>query len=159
MPNFTLWIKHLLKPAKQLTCEEKITCIYFLIGYVEYSYWHRNEYFERNTLLKCVSPKHSFLYSKNYQNTVVPAWERRKRVICIYFVGLMTRITTLPSKLIKITLACYKEIPLMFFVCIPLGFAAWFPVQTEILFTCKSYQVFFKFFHFVCISVHFFLHR
>jgi len=74
--------------------------------------------------------------------------------------ALMTRIAILPSKLRRITLAYYKEMPLMFFfVCITSGYAAWFPVQTEILFTCKSCQVYSKFFHFVCISVHFFLHR
>lgn len=99
------------------------------------------------------------LYSKNYQNTAVSVWERRKRAICTYFVGQMTGITVLPSKLRKITLVYYKEIPLMFLVCIPLGFGARFPVQAEILLTCKSYQVSFKFFHFVCTSVNFFLHR
>lgn len=97
--------------------------------------------------------QNAFLYSEKYQNTVVSIWERRKRVICVYFVGPMTRITTLASKLRQTALAYCKEMRLMVYVCIPLGFGSWFPVRTEILFTCKSYWIFFKCFCFLCISV------
>lgn len=101
---------------------------------MEYCYWHGNKYFERNASLKCVSPKHFFLSSKNNQKAVVSVWERRIRFIYTYFVGLMSRITRLPSKLGKITLVYYKGIPLMVLVCIPVGLGAWFPVQMGIFF-------------------------
>lgn len=62
-----------------------------------------------------------------------------KKVICTYFVGQMTRFTTLASKLRQTAWAYCKEIRLMVYVSIPLGFGSWFPVRTEILFTCESY--------------------
>lgn len=112
-----MWIKHLLKPVKQLTCEEIITCICFLIDYVEYLYWHRNQYFLKIICLN-VYLQTTSMYSKNCQNTVMDVWGRRKRFICTLLVGPMTRITTLLSKLGEIAFRYYEEMPSMVFTCI-----------------------------------------
>lgn len=138
MSNCTLWTKLVLKPVKQFTCEEISTRICFLIGYVEYFYWHKSQHFERNTLLKYVPPKH-FLVSKKLSKCSCVGVREKKKVYLYSLCRANDQNHHITFKLRKITLAYYKEIPLMFFVCIPLGFSARFPVQAEILFTCRSY--------------------
>lgn len=103
--------------------------------------------------------QNNFLCSKNYQNIVVSVWERRKRFMCTYFLGPMTRITTLPSKLRKITLAYYKEMPLMFFCLYSIRVWCFVPSSDRNFVHLKKLPGLLQILSFVCISVHFLLHR